>query len=855
MKKAIFSFSLLCLILFGGAVIFILIRNDKTSNTIPKPTVIIGEKNDDEFKRAKAEWYEQMHMTAPGVNWRQMDNESRAVLRENRAELRRLKGSDTELFADGLLTGKWIEKGADNIAGRMHNIDIDFENNHIYGASDGGQIWRGDMNGENWVSLTDNYHVKDVHFLRIMKLENGSNRIMQANYDSLFMYSDNMGVDWNISDGLGYMINDRLTRAVSDPNKNIHLHFLRSNRTSYLYKSTDMGESFELLDTHESSRVSDIWTSRYDACPVFYLDRNELYSLNPEGKLEFIAEVGVNFSPSEIEKCQMNGMVKDGVINLAIMYRLEKSTRFFTSADRGKTWAAKGSVSEGPFMANSFGMSTLDPNVMGFGAVNSFRSFDGGATWTLINAWGEYYGDIVNMLHADIPEIEFFRKPDGTELVMVSTDGGSYISNDKLQSVKNISLKGLKTAQYYSTYTHREKNQVIYAGSQDQGFQRSTQITDGVASFEQTISGDYAHIVSGDGGRSLWTVYPGFAMYYPDAAGSSSAVFWDFTNKKHFWLPPLMADPYFPEKVFLAGGTSSTGNHLWVLEYKNASISVSELPYDFSGGLENVYISSMAFSPINKDYRYVLNSRGKLYYSTDKSINWTQSRTYGPGSHYFYGNSIIPDPRDINTIYLGGSGYSGYPVWVSKDGGRFFKGIGKGIPRTLVFEMAINEMGTLLFAATEVGPFVYIVCEDRWYDLTGAGAPEQTYWSVDYIPSVRTARFGTYGRGIWDFKIEHFGKMGTGEEEDMIWANSIGLDVYPNPVNMQANIEYHLGSSGSVLIYLLDSSGKLVRSLDHGERVSGSHQASLDVANLPAGLYFLRIQSGNQISVEKLIKQ
>ena len=31
---------------------------------------------------------------------------------------------------------------------------------------------------------------------------------------------------------------------------------------------------------------------------------------------------------------------------------------------------------------------------------------------------------------------------------------------------------------------------------------------------------------------------------------------------------------------------------------------------------------------------------------------------------------------------------------------------------------------------------------------------DQTYWSVDYIPEINTARFGTYGRGIWDFVID-----------------------------------------------------------------------------------------------------
>ena len=36
----------------------------------------------------------------------------------------------------------------------------------------------------------------------------------------------------------------------------------------------------------------------------------------------------------------------------------------------------------------------------------------------------------------------------------------------------------------------------------------------------------------------------------------------------------------------------------------------------------------------------------------------------------------------------------------------------------------------------------------------GVSAPDQTYWSVEYIPELLTARFGTYGRGIWDFKMD-----------------------------------------------------------------------------------------------------
>ena len=36
----------------------------------------------------------------------------------------------------------------------------------------------------------------------------------------------------------------------------------------------------------------------------------------------------------------------------------------------------------------------------------------------------------------------------------------------------------------------------------------------------------------------------------------------------------------------------------------------------------------------------------------------------------------------------------------------------------------------------------------------GLSAPDQTYWSLEYVPEIHTARFGTYGRGIWDFIID-----------------------------------------------------------------------------------------------------
>ena len=116
--------------------------------------------------------------------------------------------------------------------------------------------------------------------------------------------------------------------------------------------------------------------------------------------------------------------------------------------------------------------------------------------------------------------------------------------------------------------------------------------------------------------------------------------------------------------------------------------------------------------------------------------------------------TIEPSPVELGVVYIGGSGYSNSPVYKSINHGVSFQSMNAGLPNTLVYQLATSDGGELLFAATEVGPYVYDVYEEEWFDLAGLAAPDQTYWTVDYVPTLQTARFGTYGRGIWDFVLD-----------------------------------------------------------------------------------------------------
>jgi len=329
----------------------------------------------------------------------------------------------------------------------------------------------------------------------------------------------------------------------------------------------------------------------------------------------------------------------------------------------------------------------------------------------------------------------------------VSTDGGLYVSYDYLQSVENLSLNGLGVSQYYDTYTHRSDPFIVYAGSQDQGYQRSENDKDSILNFDQVISGDYGHLVSINGGNSIWCDYPGCVLYYPNALTNTNGPTWDFTGTAFLWLPPVTTDPQNPNVAY------AIGQNIVRLTGTNFSITHTVLPMQFATG--NNYGSAMTISPIDPDYRYLVSSNGQFYHSEDGGNSWDQSAGFTlPGSHYFYGSTILASTVELGRVIVGGSGYSNPGVYITLDHGNSFTALTNGLPSTMVFELAATENENIVFAVTGAEPYAFVWDDHVWMDIAGIAAPDQMYWTVDYIPELVTARFGTYGRGIWDFTLE-----------------------------------------------------------------------------------------------------
>lgn len=821
-----------------------LVDFSSTQKEVPLPAPTNGETiihfGEEESKNdAKSQWLELLHQAAPGTDWKAIEHQNR--LRRHRAKANRgtglRSGCEGGLFADGLLSGSWRERGSINQAGSVFDTEYDPATDELWLISAGGSLWRGLLDGSHWEIVN-----QDLRFtpgmLEFIPYQNG--RRMIAFTGRIPHYSDDDGYTWQQATGISH----------DDRWGNIHSPILVQDsisriyvlaKPSYwadiqLYRSTSQGEIYSPVSTFNTNDFNRLRLSaphHYGRMMLVEKAANntgKIYHANPDnGQLDWInPSTNLDFGGA---RANLAGTaIADSLVLYAYTSPAQGSWEVWRSVDKGMTWSKRGDLPARPWDVGLF-VSPDNPDVLYMGEVECFRSLDGGQSWEKINDWWAYYADIANTLHADIMHFDAYKTADGIPFTLISNHGGLSVSYDQLETVDNIGMEDLNVSQYYSVRTDPTNHQFVYAGSQDQGFQRSRHFDDpGIQRFDQVISGDYGHIVFSNDGQYLWTVYPGgWVSYYQNPQNGGITGDYDLESEdESVWLPPLMASP-FPGDVgaFMAGGNidGGPGSYLIRLDPSPNGIAATQIDFDFAAASGDGELSAMEASPLDYNRWYAATTNGRFFTSNEAGYTWEQTVNFIPEGHYLYGQTIYASTQNVDKVYLGGSGYSNPPVYVSIDGGQNFTDMSEGLPSTLVFEITGTPDEAYLFAATEAGPYVFITAEERWYYLGGDCSPAQTYWSVEYLPEINTARFGTYGRGIWDFEL------------DPVVANNAAsnpianLAVAPNPVSEQFTATL---PEGTWQLQLFNSAGQRMQIWTD---VQGTVQCQ--VASLPNGTYYL----------------
>lgn len=735
--------------------------DDPSSQRLPAPVDSApGERSD--YQQRRREWVETLHRAAPGVDWRAQDAEYRRgalAARMQEVAMLRSAGAGPEValrVRTRAVSGQWVERGSGNIAGRTLGTEFDVSANRLNVLSHGGNLWRADRTLLNWTSPADGASFTPRGTYGFLERLTGPERLLVlSDAPSGVWRSDDGGATWQAATGFATSNFWYATDFAARDPAGTEVYALRNEfSTSFrprLYASTNRGSSFSGLGFMAARDQAALFSPRYGSSTMYLLDGLQLYTITPGTH----ALVPVSTIPAaalaSTHSLTLSGGVEGANTFLYAFIGRASATEVWRSLDGGGNWTRRTDAPTTLFGLNSAESSTRDPLRVYVGGVDAYRSHDGGQTWQIVNPWQQYYGQEATRLHADVPNFDVFVDGSNVERVYVSTDGGTYESLDGLITVQNLSLAGLRNAQYYGSYTVRTPPYAILVGAQDQGYQKETAPVAGINDFVQVISGDYAHLSSSNNGGNLWMVYPGFVQLdTAPATGNFTALReWQFgVNNFQGWLflAPLEADPLNPNRVLLAGGgIGANRNRLITLTYNGASISHSEGSQDFGS-----FVTDVAYSRDGAS-RYVVNDAGQFW--RDSGGGYTLRSSGLPDGQFFYGNCILVHTTTPGTIYVAGAGYSNPGVYRSTNNGDSFAPFATGLPSTLIYHLAMSADGQHLFAATELGPYYYDTATSAWIAIGASAAPDQIWWHVDYIDALQIARFSTYGRGVWDFVL------------------------------------------------------------------------------------------------------
>ena len=76
---------------------------------------------------------------------------------------------------------------------------------------------------------------------------------------------------------------------------------------------------------------------------------------------------------------------------------------------------------------------------------------------------------------------------------------------------------------------------------------------------------------------------------------------------------------------------------------------------------------------------------------------------------------------------------------------------------------------------------------------------------------------------------------------------------FPNPFNPTTSLRFALPVGGNLSIVLYDAQGRFVQRLVSGQYKAGFYHVTLNAANLPAGLYLVRMEAGAFSTVQKVV--
>ena len=517
-----------------------------------------------------------------------------------------------------------------------------------------------------------------------------------------------------------------------------------------------------------------------------------------------------------------------------------------------------------------------DENTLFLGAIDLFRSTDGGASFELISGHGENF-------HPDQTSIAFY--PSNPKRMIVGNDGGLYRTEDNTAATTGENLawtsldNGYLTTQYYTVAIDHGTpgSESIVGGTQDNGV-TYTSSPNPTTPWQIIFGGDGATVAITDGGQYVYHANAATFKIFRNAPPFGAQQRTEVTPTGvplGLWLTIFKLDAFDQKIMYLASQQA-----LW----RNSDLTA--IPHQDAGGTTDVNWDS--FENVTTHYIHSLGMSGaeprRLYYSAadvsadaEEKVFYLDNPQSGqptpvditgenfPDFPYTpHINCIAVDPRDANKVMVVFSSYGVLSIFASDDGGGSWTpvsgnleenpdGTGSG-PSVRWLSILYVQDQPVYLAGTSVGLFSSAKLDGmntKWSPEAATSIGNVVVDMIDVRQSDGFVAVATHGNGVYSTYIT---TVPTAVEEQVEQPEAFEIvSTYPNPFATSTTVAYELPRAGVVSAGVFDIRGRKVATLFEGMQQAGRQELRWNPGSAADGVYFVTVDFGGSTQVKKIV--
>ncbi len=616
--------------------------------------------------------------------------------------------------------------------GRINRLTFHPSNSSIiFACTAGGGLWKTTNGGTSWVPLTDNLASIGTSGLvinpadpNIMYLATGDGDGSDT-YSYGVLKSTNGGLTWNTT-GLTFTTGTviyKLQQHATDPN------ILLAGTNGGLYRTANGGTSWTKVVA--SGQFYDI--EALSATNLVAVTKGGFYRSTDGGATWVLATTIASTGRIALAVSASN----PDFVGALVSNTSNGFKGFYASVDGGLTytlrsstpnlmgWETNGSDSGGQAWYDlCMAVSPTDVNQIIVGGVNTWKSINGGVSWSIMTNW--YQTSTVPAMHADQHDLIFLN----STTIYAANDGGIYRSTNNGVSWTDLT-NGMSISQLYRASAAQTDTRII-AGLQDNG----TKLRSTTGTWSDEIGGDGMDCAIDPTNASF--MYG--TLYYGDIqrstnGGSSWTSITPSTGTDGDWVSPVLLDPVNPSTIYLG--------YRDLMKSTDRGTTWSAISAGQTGGN---FISNIAVAPSDPLVIYI--SWGT---SMAKTVNGGTSwaTINAPISSQI--SSLLVDPTNPNNLYATYSNFTaGSKVYVSNNGGTSWTNISGTLPNIpankIIYQTGSNGA---LYLGMDVGIYYRDNTQTDW-SLYNSGLPNVEIFDLEIRYSDKKLIAATYGRGLWE---------------------------------------------------------------------------------------------------------